>query len=241
MENYNDFINRISSFEKSELSLGREPFVTNKSLELKVNENNSFNNFYGDTIVFDLNEAEKALIADYVDILYREAPECFCEKLTADTFHMTLHDLSNSFSFGDVAHIMDSNEKKLHDVLSKNKISRHIIKMKSKAIFNMVNTSLVVGIYPINETEYEKLMKLYQLADCVQELPYPLTPHITLAYYSRTGFDISSSAKLEQTVNQLNTHSFEIILDTSRLMYQRFNSMNDYKNIFCLNEYFSQN
>lgn len=236
MESYNDFMSRIDSFEKRELFLGREPFIPNKSLESKVDENNKFSPFFGDTTVFDLDNDEKAMIAEYVDILYSEVPECFCEKLVADTFHMTLHDLSNSRNIEEVADVMLSNEKKLHDVLTENRFSRHTIKMRSKAVFNMVNTSLVVGLFPIDETEYEKLMKLYSLVDRVRELPYPLTPHITLAYYSREGFDVPSSIRLEQAVNKLNKNSFDIILDTSRLVYQSFNSMNDYHSIFCLSD-----
>ena len=106
--------------------------------------------------------------------------------------------------------------------------------MKSKYIFNMVNTSLVLGLYPADEDEYRGLMELYYIFDSVKELSYPLTPHITLAYYNINGFDLQAAEVLEDTVNRLNNNEFELELNVHYLYYQRFTSMNDYINIFPL-------
>lgn len=45
-----------------------------------------------------------------MDLLYQSAPECFCERLVSNTFHVTLHDLSNSPSLQDVAEELFENE-----------------------------------------------------------------------------------------------------------------------------------
>lgn len=236
MESYIEFLNRINSFETSKMSLYCDNFVPNSSVALKVNENNSFSSFYGDTVVFDLDDREKNILTEYIRIIYREAAECFCEQLSPSTLHLTLHDLSNSPILEDIAGSMKLNEQKLLSVLSKNKIPKQTIRMRSKAVFNMVNTSLVAGFYPTDETEYNKLMKLYETADEVRSLSYPLTPHITLAYYNRNGFDNSAVKKLEKTVSNLNGASFEIVLDTDKLVYQKFSSMNNYENVFFLTQ-----
>lgn len=86
--------------------------------------------------------------------------------------------------------------------------------MKTNYIFNMVNTSIVLGLYPADEIEYKKMMKLYQLVDDIKNLPYPLAPHITLAYYNRNGFSKDLVSRLENTVNKLNENIFEIELST---------------------------
>ena len=104
--------------------------------------------------------------------------------------------------------------------------------MRTKFIFNMVNTSLVLGLYPVNEEEYAKLMVLYDSIDKIKSLPYPFTPHITLAYYNRFGFSENSKRKLETVVNSLNKESFLIELNTDNLYYQKFTNMNNYINIF---------
>lgn len=237
METYQEFLNRINSFEKCEVYFGEGWFKSNPSLVKKVNPDNSFRDFFGDTMVFDLDIPIKKRLEKWLDRLYDEVPECFCERLTTDTFHMTLHDLSNSEDFSAIAEDVAENGKKVlqkfRDIEAGN-----TIKMRSKYIFNMVNTSLVLGLYPADENEYQKLMALYQAFDEVKRLDYPLTPHITLAYYNVNGFDEEVARKLEKLVREINTcelnHPWGVELDFRELYYQRFQSMNDYTNVFSL-------
>ncbi len=234
METYSEFLDRINSFEKSETYLGDDYFRGSASIALKVDKNNGFQPFYGDTVVFNLDDNTKKKLARIVDSIYSIAPECFCERLVSNTFHMTLHDLSNSPVLENIAVELFENELKA--VKKAEKIAVQKIKMRSKYIFNMVNTSLVLGLYPINEEEYNKLMELYYLFDDVKKLGYPLTPHITLGYYNINGFSVESARKLENIVKELNRNEMEIEieLDTKELFYQKFLSMNEYINIFSL-------
>ena len=57
METYKEFLDRINSFEKSEIDLGDDYFKGSGSIPLKVNEDNSFRPFFGDTVVFNLDDA----------------------------------------------------------------------------------------------------------------------------------------------------------------------------------------
>lgn len=231
METYQEFISRISAFELSEFSLGDGDFISSQSVVKKVHDDNSFRSFYGDTVIFDLSEQEKIHINSMIEQLYSEVPECFSERLNKDTLHMTLHDLSNSPVFADVSLKMQENEKKLREILSAESIVPQIIEMKSMAVFNMVNTALVVGLYPADEQEYKKLMQLYQIADRIMKLPYPFTPHITLAYYNKVGFSDIGKRKLESVVNRLNKSQISVTLDTGRLCYKHFNNMNLYNTV----------
>ncbi len=234
METYKEFLDRINSFEKSEIDLGDDYFKGSGSIVLKVDEDNRFRPFFGDTVVFNLDDATKKKLEKIVDSINAVVPECFCERLVPNTFHMTLHDLSNSPVLEDVAVELFNNELKAKKIAEK--IAEQKIKMKSKYIFNMVNTSLVMGLYPTDEEEYTKLMDLYYLFDDVKELGYPLTPHITLGYYNVDGFSVESARKLETIVKELNANKMEIEieLDTKELLYQKFVSMNDYINIFSM-------
>ena len=235
METYQEFLNRIDSFEKKDLNYGSDYFNGNPSLSQKVDTDNTFRSFYGDTVVFALDKRIKDQLAEYVDLLYEAAPECFCERLVPNTFHVTLHDLSNSPVLRDVAEELFENELKVIEKIGE--IQKHgnaVIKMKSKYIFNMVDTSLVLGLYPADETGYLRLMQLYSVFDQVKILNYPFTPHITLAYYHINGFDKRSAGILEDAVCQLNQNEFEIDLTVDRLYYQKFRSMNDYINVIPL-------
>lgn len=189
METYQEFLDRINSFEKREINYGNKLFKGNPSISQKVGKDNVFRNFYGDTIVFALDDIVKEKLAEYVELLYQSSPECFCERLVPHTFHVTLHDLSNAPILRDVAEELFENELKVIEKMGEiQKQEKEIIKMKSKYIFNMVDTSLVLGLYPVDEGEYRRLMDLYSLFDTVKKLSYPFTPHITLAYYNIDGF-----------------------------------------------------
>lgn len=231
MENYSQFMERINSFEISDSVFCEGDFSPDKSLAMKVNRGNRFSGFYGDTVLFELGNFEKALTADIVHALYAETPECFSERIWADTFHVTLHDLSSSSIPDKAVNEAYLNRRVLNEILLRTNIQHQTIEMQSRAIFNMVNTSLVMGLYPVSEKEYEKLMSLYNIIDEVKQLTYPLTPHITLAYYSINGFTENSVKRLESVIKELNKSSFSITLDTHRLFYKHFNSMNDYMTI----------
>lgn len=234
MESYNEFLERINSFEKPEMSLGDGDFTVNPSLKNKVNSNNGLKAFYGDTVVFDLDDTTKEILLEYRERLYKNAPDCFCEKLVESTFHMTLHDLSNAQNLSDTAPDCFNNELALLKKLSEKPIGRQTIKMESTCAFNMVNTSLVLGLKPVDNDEYMKLIKLYSYVDEIKSLPYPFTPHITLAYYSHNGFSAEAKRRLENIVNILNKSKLTIEIDTDRLFYQKFTDMNTYINIFRL-------
>ena len=229
METYQEFLNRINSFEKKEVFYGYDYFHGNPSIAQKVNWENHFQPFYGDTMVFDLADDVKAQLSEIVDKLYAQVPECFCEKLVSGTFHMTLHDLSNSPVLQNVAAEVFENELKVVELMKQ--IQPQKIRMKTKYIFNMVGTSLVLGLYPASEEDYIRLMELYEMFNSVKSLNYPLTPHITLAYYNVHGFHPESARKLEALVYELNDSAMEFEISTEDLYYQKFTTMNYYVNI----------
>ena len=237
METYREFLNRINSFEEKSWSFAPGNFKGNPSLEKKVHPNNTFRPFYGDTVVFDLDDITKERLTKWLDKLYATVPECFSEHLSADTFHVTLHDLCNSGEFSEIEKEIEANRRKIQS-LCKELLTFDAIKMKSKYVFNMVNTSLVLGLYPADETEYKKLMTLYDTFNEVKKLPYPLTPHITLAYYNVHGFSDESARKLEELVYHLNCaeleSEMEIVLRAKELYYQHFDSMNHYMNVLSI-------
>ena len=228
MERYGDFLGRVSAFEVAELDLGKSYFRGRASLADKIDEENRLKAFFGDTVVFDLDEAVKNRISALIDRLYSHAGDCLAERLSGATLHMTLHDLSNGTNLSEIQGKMTENEEKIRHV----SLPSRTIRMKSTFVFNMVNTSLVLGLVPADEEEHIKLMELYDIFDGILEAKYPLTPHITLAYFCPAGFGDEAKARLEDTVNEINLDSqFEIVLDTKKLHYQHFFSMNDYRNI----------
>lgn len=233
METFNEFLNRINSFEKLNFSLEQKFFTPEPSLKSKVNEKNEFENFYGDTVVFDLDEKTKNKIENIIEILYKEVPQCFCEKRVTDTLHMTLHDLTSSIDKSKIEHEMENNLNNLKELLKNDPICDEKIKMRTNFITDFGHINLVLALCPINEEEYKKLMQIRNIIDRVKELEYKFTPHITLAYFNRNGFDIESVNKLTSKVRELNSKwSFDVTLDTKQIFYQRFENMNSYQNLY---------
>ena len=233
MEKYSKFLSRIGEFQLPDMDLGKSYFKGKPSLANKIDEENRMKDFFGDTIVFDLDEVTKDAIGKIIDEIYEAVPRCFAERLKNATLHMTLHDLSNSPKRSEVEDEMERNLEEIKRRASR--FGKKVIKMRTNVIFNMVNTSLVMGLVPINKDEYNKLMELYGIVDEVKRAEYPLTPHITLGYYNVNGFDEESARTLEKIVGKLNRSVImNITLDTKRLYYQRFTSMNRYNNVLSL-------
>lgn len=233
MEKYIDFINRIS-YQKPKLIISDE-FIPSKNLFDKVNSDNVFKPFYGDTVVFKLNNLSKTKVSKIIDRLYKTVPECFCERLDYSTLHMTLHDLCASPSQREAEILSRDNEKKLKHLFKEQSFKSLKIRMKTNYIVNMIDISLVLALIPVDENEWNKLSLLYSIVDEVKKCDYPfLTSHITLAYYNRNGFNFSSAEKLRELSNELNKESFIIELNTEELFYQHFTDMNSYDDILRL-------
>lgn len=148
---------------------------------------------------------------------------------------MTLHDLSSSPDLRSAEEEAFKNEIAIIErSFEIRRYAKVKIKMKSKCVLNMVNTSLVLGLYPADEESYCRLMELYSVFEGVKKLDYPFTPHITLAYYNINGFDAQSAKILEDTVNNLNKNEIELELKGNMLYYQKFESMNDFFNVLNL-------
>lgn len=231
LEDYNVFLDRVSSFEHPELLINNDGLLPNQKLIDKVKEDNSFRSFFGDTVVFDFDEDVKERVSEMIEELYEIVPECFCEKIKKETIHITLHDLSNSPIKSEVENQMKINEEQLQAIV--NIFSSDVIRMKTNFVINMVDVSLVLAAKPASEEDYNNLMKYYKIIDEVKPLNYNFTPHITLAYYNRNGFDKIAAQKLKKVVEKMNESCFEFSLNTNKLLYQHFYSMNDYENIFC--------
>lgn len=229
VESYHSFLERIYSFEKPFLNFGTNNFQSNPSLRDKVDKAGNFRDFVGDTVVFDLDLSQKRFLEDYyINPLYDVAYSCFAEKLKQSTLHMTLHDLNTSVQCEDIEVQTFETQKEIAKKTKELALVADEIEMQTTYVFNMVNTSLVLGLKPKTEKDYDKLMRIYASIDSIHSLPYPFTPHITLAYYRREGFGEEQILKIQNLVNQLNQSQFSITLSTNRLYYQRFASMNDY-------------
>jgi len=209
-------------------SIPEEAFCTNPNLRKKADEDGKILPYKGNTVVFLLDEDIKDFLAELQEELYQAVPQMFSEKLERETFHMTLHSLADGHPEEEgLAERMEEAEKKARQILARWKDAPPL-RMKATWMFNMVHTSIVLGLMPDGEDgSWQRLDELY----CALQEAAPLgdlCPHITLAYY-RPG--VYSEEEAEQLRRALHPVEKEVMLRMENLVIQNFDDMNHYRTV----------
>ena len=232
LENYQEFLDRINSYRTPELFDTQKCFIPAEGVLEKVNQDGTFRQFYGDTVVFKINPSEQEYASRIAEGLYNNFSDLFAERIGAETYHVTLHDLVSGNDLSQIAMQIFKNELAIIDAFRAYNVSHNPIKMKSAYLLNMVNTSIVLVLTPASEADYEALMQLKRILQIISPLSYPLTPHITLAYFGRSEIDKDKVAALSRLAAELYTESLHFSLHIDDLFYQKFVNMNHYYDIF---------
>ena len=201
-------------------------FPTNHSLTKKVSFTGAFLPFYGNTVVFDLCDESKMELQKLQDKLYRNAGWMLSQKLDPSTFHMTLHDLVNGPELTEELKAgMAEAEAKGKPLLAQwRKLPP--LHMKTTWLFNMVNTSIVLGLVPADAESWHSLDEMYTALESTVHLGHALTPHITMAYFKP---GIWSQYDMNYLRQALCPVELEIKLRMEGLHYQVFQDMNHYE------------
>ena len=216
----------------------RGSFHTAASLSNKVNSDGSYASYPGSTVVFRpgkqclqvVQMMQKVLLYKLKDSNMLAAP------LPASTIHMTLHDLVSPELCKDEADyknkLVTSTGKAVAVVNSiRKEYAGRKITLVADRIVNMASKSLVLLLKPRTEEEYGLLLEMYHRFDAVQDLPYPLIPHITLAYFKPGMLDgdwLGESLDFAQ-INPAKAPKFEF--DPESLTVQVFQDMQTYIDI----------
>ena len=177
-------------------------------------------------MVFLLSEEEKDALSVLQDSLYAAAGHLLAQRLSPDTFHMTLHDLANGAPGGKTRAWMQATEPIAKRILEDIKAEDlPPIAMGGTWMFNMVNTSIVLGLAPEDSEGEVRLQRMYEALHAAVPLSYALTPHITLAYFKPGTYCGESLEALRST---LHSAPIPITLDMEKLVLQHFSDMNHY-------------
>ncbi len=222
---------RISKFNQSSLPLGKT-LTTNPNLTKKVNSDGTLLAYQGNTTVFTLDNNARRQIRSIQNRLYSTCHFSLAERLCSDTFHITLHDLlSDSPSqklLNSLQDIQPKAQKLVKDINARNES----IQMQSTFLFNMVNTSMVLGFEPVDEESCQILMRYYQMFQDVVPLNYALTPHVTLAYFKPGHINAEQVQKLQNVIDFVKQRPpIFTTLCSQDLQYQFFLDMNIYRTL----------
>lgn len=165
-------------------------FHTAEKLTDKVNQDGSYAPFRGSTVVFRPGRQCLQIIQIMQRLLQSrlEGAGMLASPLPPSTIHMTLHDLLSPDTGGSAEGFLEDVRGSLAKAACiveelKGEYAGQKIVMVADRIVNMVSKSLVLMLKPKTQEDYERLQKMYERFDGIVRLPYPLTPHITLAYY----------------------------------------------------------
>lgn len=206
-----------------------KPFTTNPNLLKKVDQNGSFLEFIGNTVVFLLDDNTKIQLSYLQEELYDAAGDLLSARLIPDTFHMTLHDLVNgSAEDCEISQRMKLIRPSIQDLLQDWK-NDPPIRMKTTWMFNMVNTSIVLGLRPADVDSYNRLNEMYERLEEELRLGYAMTPHITLAYFKPGVYGCEVISKLAAALRPV---AMDVLLRIDQLVLQNFTDMNHYYTVF---------
>lgn len=201
-------------------------FETNPNLLKKVSPEGEFLSFYGNTVVFLLEDQTKEILSALQAQLYMAAGQMLSQPLYPDTFHMTLHDLVNGTEpTADLCRKTEETKQQTEFLLASWR-AQSLLRMKATWLFNMVNTSIVLGLAPADEETAFHLDALYTAMESIVPLGYGLTPYITMAYFRPGRY---SPEQLQPLRNALCPIELELELRMDRLVHQTFTDMNHYQ------------
>ena len=200
---------------------------TSEGLALKVSPDGSFRQFYGDTVIFTLPQPMIAWLAEIQEELYAICGICLAQRLAPETFHIPLHDLLNQAQH-EPPGLACNRQQAMLAIEEVRRQAPPSIAIRSNCLFSMVSTSIVMGFEPATESDCAALMAMYERFQTIVPLSYPLTLHVTLAYYKPGDYDDEMLLQLREAVQRIGREQKEWQLDLQELCYATFQSMAAY-------------
>lgn len=229
MENLHDFHARVDGFQRCSLPHGA-PLTTKPLLVEKVGPDGRLLPFFGNTMIFDLPGETQLQIARLQLILHHRCGVMLADPLAPHTLHMTLHDLLNGVDAAALCEPVRRTGEQAKAILQAQRAAGiPPICLTSTLAFNMTNGSVALGFAPDTEEDCAALMAMHATYQAVVPLNYPLTPHVTLAYYKPGQYGPDAVAALAEALREINAlGKVHIAVDAACLHYYTFADMNTY-------------
>ena len=223
-------------------------FSTHPALINKVDAAGRFVPFLGSTVVFKLDRRVCQYLQCVSGILQEKPRGMMAQPIPGSAYHLTLHDLISpeqtdaTAVFTDeartaytaeylreVALSLVEAEKRADEIRSD--YSGRRIQMRADRVVSMVSKSIVLMLRPATEEDYSFLLELYRRFDDIKNLPYPLTPHVTLAYFKPGEIDGDQLAEAIKLIQVEGCDPMTLELSVEGLFAQRFDDMGHYVDV----------
>lgn len=227
MEKLHEFHARVDGFQHD--SLPHDGHLTTKPLLVeKVAPDGGMCPFFGNTMIFDLPKDVQLTIARMQLILHHRCGGMLAQPLTPDTLHLTLHDLLNGVDASALAEGVARTGAQAKGILCELQ-GEAPVRLTSTVAFNMTCGSVALGFAPDTEADCAAIMGMHARFQQVVALDYPLTPHVTLAYFKPGHYGPEAVSALAEALREINAlPPVRLTLDVAALHYYRFEDMNTY-------------
>ena len=237
--NYKNFYH---SSEEDQLQLirglenSKSSWTVPLALKAKVGKDRKLKDYFGDTVVFTLDEKEK----DKLRLLQQRFLnlDIFAENLDFQFFHLTLHDLFNGKRKILLEKKVEKNKElvkiifdHLREYLDKNP-DHSVINMVPSYVYPAKNIALLIGYLPKTEKDYQILLNCYNLFEEINYLKKWPSFHVTLNYFQSRSIKTLEIMELVHELKAQKMLDFEISLNLKNLEYQHFHNMNSYQTIW---------
>ncbi len=228
METLAQFHARVDGFTHD--SLPHDGWLTTRQpLTEKVAANGRMLPFFGNTMIFDLPAEAQLTIARMQVMLHHACGPMLAEPLTPSTLHLTLHDLLNGTDENALRENVRRTGEQAKIILASQRAEGKQVRLTSTRAFNMVNGSVALGFAPDTEEDCALLMGMHAQYQQVVPLNYPLTPHVTLAYYKPGVYGQDAVDALAAFLAEAaELPRVRLTLDAGMLHYYLFRDMNTY-------------
>ena len=229
MENLHEFHARVDGFQRDSLPHDG-PLTTKPLLVEKVAPDSTLLPFFGNTMIFDLPQDVQLTIARMQLLLHHRCGFMLAQPLAPATLHMTLHDLLNGVDAAALMEPVRRTGEATKAILHRQRAAQQPpIRLTSTLAFNMVNGSVALGFAPDAEADCAALMAMHADYQSVVALDYPLTPHVTLAYFRPGSYAPEAVTALAEALAAINAlPRVHIAVDAGCLHYYTFEDMNTY-------------
>ena len=228
METLQQFHARVDGFERDSLPHDG-PLITKPLLVEKVAPDGRLLPFFGNTMIFDLPADVQLQIARMQLLLHHRCGDMQAEPLAPATLHMTLHDLLNGVDEAALHEPVRRTGEAAKAILARQRGEARPIRLTATWAFNMTCGSVALGFAPDTEADCAALMGMHADYQAVVPLNYPLTPHVTLAYFRPGAYAPEAVARLAEALAEINSlPRVRVTVDAACLHYYTFADMNTY-------------
>lgn len=240
---YMHFVSQLERQWQEQMNNRPQQWRVSEGLAAKIKEDGTMSDFYGYTTVIPLSASDRQRCEQAQQLLLERLPDRFVA-LLPETFHLTIHALSNERNTSGgvelVRQRMNRDQPQIEQTfreIAERYAGRHIA---MRALGVSTNTRDVVSIKyaPEAADDYALLIDLYERIRELSPERSMYSPHVSLCYFRLDGLQSSEIDLLYETMAEINRSiKLDIVLEVDQLVYQMHRHMNDFPAIFAVHDF----